>query len=257
MFKFFPGMDPYLEQPNLWPQVHNRLIVAIADELTPQIAPHYRVSIEERIYTSTEQDLRVGIADIAIRDRTPKLVNINTTKSALADPVKVHVPLPIEIKERFLQVRVSQTGEVVCVIEILSPANKRGGKGRSTYERKRQQILGSQTSLVEIDLLKQGQPMPLIEETDSRYRVLVSRGYSRPEADLYPFRLQDPIPTFPVPLRKREAEPLVDLQRLLDEVYDRARFDLAIDYSLVPSGILSKEEREWVVEIRARGVDPL
>ncbi|MDZ8088917.1 MAG: DUF4058 family protein [Nostoc sp. DedQUE12b] len=53
----FPGMNPYLEQPELWHQVHNRLIVAMsddkllriyADDLTPQIAPKYRVSIEER-----------------------------------------------------------------------------------------------------------------------------------------------------------------------------------------------------------------
>ena len=50
----FLGMNPYLEQPGLWPQVHNRLIVAIADEITPQIAPQYRVSIEEQIYTSTD-----------------------------------------------------------------------------------------------------------------------------------------------------------------------------------------------------------
>ena len=28
----FPGMNPYLEQPQLWHQVHNRLIVAIADD---------------------------------------------------------------------------------------------------------------------------------------------------------------------------------------------------------------------------------
>ncbi|MHC5729406.1 MAG: DUF4058 family protein, partial [Nostoc sp.] len=50
----FPGMNPYLEQPELWHQVHNRLIVAIADDLTPQIVPKYRVSIQERVYTSLD-----------------------------------------------------------------------------------------------------------------------------------------------------------------------------------------------------------
>jgi Protein of unknown function (DUF4058)/Transposase Tn5 dimerisation domain len=58
----FPGMNPYLEQPELWHQVHNRLIVAIADDLTPQIAPKYRVSIEERVYTSVDDIFLVGIA---------------------------------------------------------------------------------------------------------------------------------------------------------------------------------------------------
>lgn len=35
----FPGMNPYLEQPGLWPQIHNRLIVAIADDITPRLPP--------------------------------------------------------------------------------------------------------------------------------------------------------------------------------------------------------------------------
>jgi hypothetical protein len=35
----FPGMNPYLEQAELWHQVHHRLIIAITDALTPQILP--------------------------------------------------------------------------------------------------------------------------------------------------------------------------------------------------------------------------
>ena len=61
----FPGMNPYLEQPGLWPQVHHRLIVAMADAITPQMAPNYRVSIEERIYTTTDPLPLVGIADVS------------------------------------------------------------------------------------------------------------------------------------------------------------------------------------------------
>lgn len=30
----FPGMNPYLENPELWSEVHSRLIVAIADDLS-------------------------------------------------------------------------------------------------------------------------------------------------------------------------------------------------------------------------------
>ncbi len=30
----FPGMDPWLEHPDLWPDVHNSLITAIRDELS-------------------------------------------------------------------------------------------------------------------------------------------------------------------------------------------------------------------------------
>ncbi len=67
--------------------------------------------------------------------------------------------MPEQVIERFLEVRSTQTGAVVSVIEVLSPKNKRSKEGREAYERKRQKILGRATSLVEIDLLRAGNPM--------------------------------------------------------------------------------------------------
>jgi len=248
----FPGMNPYLEQPELWHQVHNRLIVAIADDLTPQIAPKYRVSIEERVYTSVDDVLLVGIADVAVAHRIVTNTRTTLTAAKLVEPSKVKVPMPEQVIERFLEVRSTQTGEVVSVIEILSPKNKRSKEGRVTYESKRQKILGSSTNLVEIDLLRLGEPMPLMGATDASYRILVSRSYKRPDADLYTFDLKDPIFAFPIPLREGEPEPVIDLQRLLNEVYERARFDLAIDYSQPVKPLLPPEEAAWVVEILGR-----
>lgn len=248
----FPGMNPYLEQPQLWHQVHNRLIVAIADDLTPQIAPHYLVAIEERVYQSVEDALLVGIADVALTRRSPSDVE-PLSRTATADrtaPTPVRVPLPQEVTERFLEVRSTQTGEVVCVIEVLSPKNKRDKDGRAAYESKRRKVLGSSTSLVEIDLLRVGEPMPILDAiASSMYRILISRGSRRPAADLYAFGLPDPIPTIPIPLRANDPEPTVDLQRLLDDIYRRARFDLAIDYGQPLKPALRHEDEVWVQEI--------
>jgi hypothetical protein len=68
MLNPFPGMNPYLEHPALWHQVHNRLIVRIADAIADQAAPHYFVAIEQRIYQSCDdpQSL-IGIADVGIK----------------------------------------------------------------------------------------------------------------------------------------------------------------------------------------------
>lgn len=104
----FPGMNPYLEQPGLWPQVHNRLIVAIADEITPQVAPQYRVSIEERIYTSTEAMPLIGIADVSFARRNDEDVRPAPTVQ-MVEPRRERAPLPVEVTERFLQVRLVQT----------------------------------------------------------------------------------------------------------------------------------------------------
>ena len=46
----FPGMDPYLEHPALWPGVHNGLIAALAAQLQPLLTPRYVAAIEQRVY---------------------------------------------------------------------------------------------------------------------------------------------------------------------------------------------------------------
>jgi hypothetical protein len=173
-----------------------------------------------------------------------------------AQPVTVTVPLPETVKEGYLEVREVATGEVVTAIEILSPTNKRPGRGREKYANKRQRVLGSFTHLVEIDLLRAGEPMPILSNgirTD--YRILVSRAERRPEADLYAFNLQNGIPQFPLPLRQGDNEPLVDLQELLHRVYDRAGYDLALDYRRQPVPPLPELDAEWAdAVLREKGL---
>jgi hypothetical protein len=135
--------------------------------------------------------------------------------------------------------------------------NKRSGKGRSIYETKRTNILTSMTNLIEIDLLRSGQPMAMMGATESQYRILVSRSIDRPDADLFRFNLQDPIPDFPVPLRPESPDAIVNLQAILNETYQRGRLDLSIDYSqdLVPT--LSENDRLWVLATVNETIDSL
>ncbi|MEH2424381.1 MAG: DUF4058 family protein [Nostoc sp.] len=246
----FPGMNPYLEDPELWPGVHGRLIVAIADYLSPQLRPKYFVAIEERIYQTTGDDkLLVGIPDVIVQNSqtaiNPKIPNIAVATPAV-QPKTVTVPIPEIVKERYLEVRKVGTKEVVTVIEILSPKNKRTGEGRNAYDNKRQRVLGSSTHLVEIDLLRVGEPMLVFGDgTQNNYRILVSRGENRPQSDLYAFNVQDVIPSFTLPLQTGDSEPFVDLQSLLAGIYDRASYDLVIDYSQEPVSQLSEENAVW------------
>jgi Protein of unknown function (DUF4058) len=46
----FPGMDSWLEQTGLWPDVHKSLITAIRDDLAARIAPRYYVGVEQHTY---------------------------------------------------------------------------------------------------------------------------------------------------------------------------------------------------------------
>jgi hypothetical protein len=256
----FPGMNPYLESPELWPQVHHLLISSIFESLVPQLLPKYIVDIEKRVYElSGENSLLVGIPDVTVQ-RSPSPTNPTSSNVAVAAPpvtaLKVRIPVPVEFREAYLEVRDTETREVVTVIEVLSPANKRPGKGREMYEEKREKVFGSHTHMVEIDLLRSYQPMLVFgNDIEASYRILVSRANQKPWADLYLFNLPDLIPAFPLPLRAGDAEPIVDLQALLNTVYDRAAYDFRINYTAAPVGSLSEADAAWADSLlRERGL---
>jgi len=246
----FPGMDPYLEHPALWPDVHNSLIVAIRDTLTPVLAPRYYVGLERRAYLLKPDDVVfIGRPDIAVVPyREPQA--LSPMPLAEMGVVEVDVPMNDEVGENFLEVHEVATGTLVTILELLSPVNKLHGKGRQDYEDKRDDVFRSRTNLVEVDLLRAGEPMPVIgKPARSDYRILVSRGSRRPRGQLYTFNLRQPIPQFPLPLLPGDDEPLVDMNAVVHDTYDRARFDLRLDYAQPPVPPLGDGDAAWAREL--------
>lgn len=238
-------MDPYLEHPEIWPGVHLLLIAALAESLGPQLRPKYSVSVEVRMYeTSGDQALLVGIPDAAVQ--RAEVVPTAVAVAPPPQPIQVRVPMPLTVRQGYLEVREVSTKEVVTAIELLSPINKRSGRGRQTYESKREQVLSSATHFVEIDLLRAYEPMELFGvEGQSDYRILISRSKQRPIASLYAFSVQHPIPAFALPLRVGDPEPIVDLQELLNEIYDKSGYDLRLDYGAEPVPPLPEANADW------------
>lgn len=166
--------------------------------------------------------------------------------SILSESVTVTLPMPETVREGYLEIKEVATGHVITVIEVVSPTNKRAGKGREEYETKRREVLSSPTHLIEIDLLRDGKPMRIMSEiAQLDYRILVSRGNCRPLAQLYAFTIRQEIPKFLLPLQTGDTEPLVNLQNLLAGVYERAGFDLAVDYRLEPIPSLQNNDVSW------------
>jgi hypothetical protein len=162
MPSLFPGMNPYLESPAVWSSFHTRLLVAIADTLAPVLRPNYYIEVETRTYKEPEEgeaeedELLVGIPDAAVLSATSSKQSKDTVSEAATTltqnrPQPITLPMPITLKERYLEVREIGTETVITVIEILSPKNKKRGKGRVAYERKRSRILESLSNLIEID----------------------------------------------------------------------------------------------------------
>jgi hypothetical protein len=246
----FPGMDPYLEHPALWPDVHNSLIAAIRDEIAPALAPRYYTRLERRTYLLRPDDLEfIGRPDVAVITREPARPLGPVARAGVA-VLEVEVPLLDEVSESYLEVREVGTGTLVTILELLSPVNKLHGQGRRDYIHRRNQVFWTLTNLVEVDLLRAGDPMPVSEPTaPSDYRVLISRGSERPRAQLYPVSIRQPLPTIPLPLLPGDVEPPLALNAVLHALYDRARFDLGLDYRPDPVPPPSVDAAAWARDL--------
>ena len=266
-------MYPYLERPCLWRQVHTGLIVEIQHYLSHLLRPRYYVAIEQHTYLTLlpPPEHRVGVPDIMILDPPgygAATADVMTAPVMIVGPVPfdklrasmVELPQQEEVKHRYLEIRDTETQAVITTIEILSPANKIGREGREQYQRKRLKVLNSLTNLVEINLLRTGKPMPMSVSYQKDYRIIVSRSEHRPRAqdDLSAtlkaslFNVPDIIPNFPVPLRPGEDEPLLPLNQLLHELYDKSSYDLMIDYRQPSIPPLSEANAAWAQSILER-----
>ncbi len=258
----FPGMDPYLEDPARWPDLHHRLITYISNALQPQVRPRYHARIGERIYIL--QPPRALYPDVLlvrrpVREPAPVDVYTQTTETAattedeeLQFPIVFTLP-PVEHREPFIEIVHAAGEEVVTVIEVLSPANKAAGEGQRLYRRKQQEILNSAAHLVEIDLLAEGSytvALPedgLISLPPHRYLISVNRAPDKYRFELYPIPLQRRLPHIRVPLREPDPDVTVDLQAVFTPCYDDGGYADFVDYRQPPQAMLSPEEAAWMV----------
>jgi hypothetical protein len=248
----FPGMNPYLEQADAWHDFHKRFLPFIADRLVEQVRPNYIVKIDEHVYVHefpNEPRRFVGRADLAV-GVTGTAGEAKPAVGILEAPVRVRIPALDVERLALVEIRDRRSRELVTVVELLSPSNKRPGTDREQYLAKREALLGSPVHFVEIDLLRGGRPLPLTERPESAYAVFVSRAERRPEAELWPIGLRDRLPKIPVPLRSGEPDAQVDLQEALARIYDAAGYEDYI-YQGEPDPPLKVEDRDWAVALVA------
>jgi hypothetical protein len=243
----FPGMNPYLEQDIAWHDFHERFIILGAGVIGAQVRPHYVVKVDDHIFVHELPDeprQPVGRPDLGVVPTRPE-VDPGESIAVLEAPARIRLPAGDVTREAFLEIQDRHSREVITVLELLSPSNKRKtGTDRAQYLTKRRQVLAARTHLVEIDLLRGGEAMPGEDRPDCCYSVLVSRAEDRPEADFWPIGLRDRLPVIPIPLRTPHPDVTLDLQSLLHRVYDEAGYEFYI-YNGPPYPPLNEEEDAW------------
>jgi hypothetical protein len=227
-------MDPYIEQEDTWHDFHERAIPTIASILGAQLRPRYIVKIDEHVY----------VHEIA-----------GSARTLLSGAGNVWLPAVDLENLSYVEIRDRRGRELVTVVELLSPANKRPGPDREQYLAKRMEILNGPVHLVEIDLLRGGAALPASGRPTCDYSVLVSRAERRWDAEFWPISLRQSLPTIPVPVRAPQADCQLDLQQVVSRIYDDAGYGDYI-HETAPRPKLNRKDAEWARSVIAQAPAP-
>lgn len=251
----FPGMDPYLEKH--WRDVHAGLIIYSRDQIQDQLPGGLRCRVEERVVLEMpEGPGRSMYPDLRVLEKRPENGPSPSRGSSVVvtEPLIVHVP-DETFTETFLEIIDAATGnKVITVIEFLSLSNKIPGEGQTQYNQKKTDLFQAAVSLVEIDLLRQGQrfyPVELFKLPPSHRthsQIVVRRGWRPDLREVYGATLREPLPTIKIPLRPEDADVLLELQFLIEKCYRNGRYE-DLDYSVAPVPPLEGSDIPWVDEL--------
>ncbi len=265
----FPGMDPYLENPEIFPDLHDSMITYIREALQASLPVPYFAALGRRVWIEVSRR-SVG-PDVEVRHlkrgSTPRPGTAAgvapVAGSVVARPVAVKVPHD-EFREPFVEVytRGDEGKRLVTSVEILSLSNKTPGEqGRDLYRRKQKELLASKVHLVEIDLLRGGEhvsavPLDLAVEGCGPfdYHISVHRFDDRETFFVYPIRLEERLPAIDIPLLPGDPSVTLDLQAVFERCYDAGPYLREIRYGedeLSPP--LRPERNPWLSRVLQGG----
>lgn len=263
----FHGMEPYIEACGLWGDFHSHLIESIFQRLADAAPHHYVVRTQERSYLvlveSEGKESHPFLPDVSVT-ATEKPKKAGRKKGGVAvaesaagpEPVTMRAFLAEEHRETFVEIyEAGPEQRLVTTVGVLSPSNKRPGTpGWEQYQRKRQSVLLGGVNLVEIDLLRGGQRLPMLDPwPDCPYTLLVARAHKGQLCRVWPADFRQRLPEVPVPLAKPDPDIPLDLQPMVEAIYERSRYGRSIDYARPPEPPLAPAEAEWLAGwLRAR-----
>ena len=235
--------------------MHHRLCTCSSDLLRKYLPAGLIVRLEERtiIQDNIRKDRSI-FPDVRVSDYRNQEGGVATAPPRKGAPIVLDVPDEPIIEGLVKVLDTTNDSRVVTVIEFASPANKISTLGRQMYWQKQQELHYGGISLVEVDLLRAGRsnvraPLAMIEpEKRGMYHVSATRAWQTSRCEVYPIKLQDRLPVIEVPLRDTDNDAPLDLQLLLDQIYENGSYGYVVDYSKPPDPPLNETESTWAAQ---------
>ena len=258
----FPGLDPFIEVQDRWHSFHAAFIVACSNVLNRHLPPGFYATIEERVMVDAtdRNDLsqrrilhRFGPDAAVVRKES--FGGSTQRESSVATMTPRTLPQEVitfdQPTQKLVEIRGLPTRQLITTIELLSPSNKQSGQDRAAYLAKRADLLHNSVNLVDLDLLREGQRLPLLADLPGGdYHAFVTRHEFYSQCEVYSWTVREPLPTIAVPLKTEQLDVPLALQAAFDEVYENGRYSEMLMYE--DASLLAKmppTDREWAAAL--------
>jgi hypothetical protein len=251
-------MDPYLEK--RWGDVHTSLCAEIRTALQPNLPPGLRARAQEDVLLEEQNDKPPHrFEGDAVILEVSQEHHFSPASAAVAtiEPLTLK-RMPALHRDRWVEIIDTTAGNrVITVVEILSPGNKLSTNLNKRYLQKLDRYQYGCVNIVEIDLLRSNRSRLIIATEDidpekrAAYYTCINRQVDPDIWKVYPMQLRLPLPTIPIPLRETDSDVGLQLQPLIDKIYEEGGHD-DIDYrNEPPPPPLSKADAQWAVDLVA------
>lgn len=253
-------MDPWLE--SYWGDLHHAIIQYSRDLIAEHLPAGLFATVEETVYlVASDEDVGRVRPDAAVFDSGTAS---GGTSGGSAGGVAVAEPVRIKVSESpavlgHIEIRKLGGNEpLVTAIELISPTNKLDARNRRRYVQKREAYYAADVNVVEIDLLRAGEPLidvpwgRLAARHLTPYKACIRRVPAMAgddEVEYYPLPLRERLPRLGIPLRPTDADVILDLQQPIDRAYEMGRYGMRLDYvTTPPAPPLLADDAAWVAE---------
>ena len=259
----FPGMDPWLEHPEVFPDLHTSLIIFLKEVINEQLPNEYYATSTKLVWVDPELRREPDVSMFGPLESTAMLFDAGPyAHEGMVAVLNEVIKEPWE--QPYLEIFSSDGERLVTAIEILSPVNKkRGDSGRGAYLQKQSEFNLGGVHAVEIDLLRGGThttaiPLRKLQAIAPHYdyHVCVSIVSEKNQFFIKTFTMLDRLPTVVIPLDPGVDPIKVDLQPLFDRAYQSGRYQKQARYAnrdCVPP--LTPDQQAWAEGIlREKGL---
>lgn len=216
----FPGrIDPWAEAARYFQQIHGNMIALLMMRLQPRLRPMgYVIAREATLHIAGERKPDLNIQQAKTAPRTKPVSD--WSYAAAAAGLQMDVGIEVELDESDLDalyITDTSSGELVTIIEIVSPRNKIEPAAMLSYETRRTHLVRNVgVNVVEIDLTRSTRRLTQHPVTEAvAYHIALHLVGESTRVIGIPFG--KPVKPFALPLRNTVIG--LELQPVYDEAY--------------------------------------